>query len=78
MKTPAQRHGEFVADLAGQRAGLRELHVMGVGRDTPADQTGLAANEQQVGLAAFAPLLGKRKAIFGLRGLNRGYGAVSI
>jgi hypothetical protein len=41
MVSPAQRHREFVADLAAKSLILGKTQVMGVAGLTPADQAGL-------------------------------------
>src|SRR5271154_2047107 len=46
--TPAQWHGEFVADLARQRTVLREAQMMGIRGPAAANQTGLFGHEPDV------------------------------
>jgi hypothetical protein len=41
MMTPAERHGEFVADFETQGSGLGKPQVMRIGRLPAADETGL-------------------------------------
>jgi hypothetical protein len=41
----AQRHGKFVADLAGERAALGKAYVVRIRRPAAADQAGLLGNE---------------------------------
>jgi hypothetical protein len=41
----AQRYGELIADLEPHRAGLGEPQMVGVGRASSTDQTGLRGNE---------------------------------
>ena len=48
MVSAAQRHGEFVADFAAQRALLRELKMVRVRRAATAGQTGLSAHVLQM------------------------------
>ena len=55
---PAQRHHEFVADLAAQRPSLGEAQVVRVGGGAGADQAGLPGDEPQVLLVAVALGLG--------------------
>jgi hypothetical protein len=74
----AQRDGELVADLATQGARLGELQVVGIARRLLADEAGLFADKQQVGLAALAgwlfgmgePCLGRRWQTWLQRGLD--------
>jgi hypothetical protein len=40
MVGPAQRHREFIADLARQRAGLREFQMVGIRRAAAASKAG--------------------------------------
>ena len=47
MRT-AQRHREFVADLARQGAALRKLEMVGIRGAAGTDETGLGADELQV------------------------------
>ena len=59
MMIPAQRHREFVADLASERSGLSKFQVMGIARRALADQAWLCGNECEMGLVSpphlFAP-----------------------
>ena len=48
MVAPAQRNGEFIADLARERSALCEAEVMGIRRSPAADQTGVSGNELDV------------------------------
>ena len=45
MMAPAQGNRELIADLASERAALREAKMMSVGRLPAADQTGTARNK---------------------------------
>ena len=58
MMAPAQRHGELIADLAAERAMLREAQMMGVCRPAPANQTRLFGHEPDVLLVTKAARLG--------------------
>ena len=58
MMTAAERDGEFVADLAGERPALGKAQVMGVARLPAADQTGLLGDEAHVVAITNAPRLG--------------------
>ena len=44
----AQRHREFVADLARQGAALRKLQMVGIRGAAGTDETGLGTDELQV------------------------------
>ena len=48
MMAPAQRHGELIADLAAERAALREAQMRAVCGRAPADQTRLFGHEPDV------------------------------
>jgi hypothetical protein len=48
----AERHGEFIADLAPQGIGLGEFQMMGIAGRSLADQARLFRNECQMGLVA--------------------------
>src|SRR4051812_34306317 len=48
MVRTAQRHREFVADLARQRAALRKPEVVGISGAAGTDETGLGTDELQV------------------------------
>src|ERR1700730_18953902 len=61
MVLAAERHGEFVADLASQGSGLREFEMMGIARRTLTDEAGLRCNEDQVGLVANSARLAQRR-----------------
>jgi len=41
MMSPAERHREFVADLAAERRGLREAQMVWIGGPATADQARL-------------------------------------
>ena len=58
MMTAAERDGEFVADLAGERPALGKAQVMGIARLTAADDAGLLRDEAHVVAIADAPRLG--------------------
>ncbi len=45
MVLTAERHGEFVADLASKRSGLREFQVVGITGQPLADQAWPRCNE---------------------------------
>ena len=55
--SPAQRHGELVADLAPKCLRLRKPQMMGVRRLTTADQTRLFSDEPDMVLVANATRL---------------------
>ena len=57
----AERHHEFVADLAAERPRLGEAQVVRVGRLAAADQAGLLGDEPQVLLVAVALGLRQRE-----------------
>jgi hypothetical protein len=57
----AERHGEFVADLAAERSGLRKFQVMGVARTALADETRLRSDEGEMGLVPSTPLFTDRR-----------------
>jgi hypothetical protein len=46
MMNTAQWHGEFIADLASQRFGLRVFDVVRVGRGLLANKTGLCTDKE--------------------------------
>lgn len=81
VMSAAQWHRELVADLAAQRPGLSEFQVVGIARSLLANQAGLPADEQQVGLAALAGRflgMGEPGLVRGCqRWLQRGLGACS-
>jgi hypothetical protein len=52
---PAERYGEFVADLAGERPRLGEPQVVRIRGLAAADQARLLGNEAQVLAVAIAP-----------------------
>ena len=57
MMAAAQRHGEFVADLAPERAVLREPQMMGICGPTATNQTRLFGDELDVVLVTKATRL---------------------
>ena len=48
MMASAQRHGELIADLAPKCAALRESEVVGVGRLSTANETGISCDKFDV------------------------------
>ena len=54
MVCPAQRDGEFVADLEAETAGLRKPQMVGIAGLAPADEAGLFGHEPQMGLVTQA------------------------
>ena len=54
MVQPANRDGEFVADLAPHRPLLGKLDVVGIGRGAPADETRLGGHKPQMVAIALA------------------------
>ena len=64
MMTPAERHGEFIADPAAQRARLGEPQMVGIRRPPPADQTGLGRHEPEVRTIAIAARFIQREGAF--------------
>ena len=84
MMVTAERHREFVADLASEGSGLGEFQMMGIARRALADQAGLRGDERQMGLVApshrFAQWrdhdFGARVLLLGNR-CDRGCGAVA-
>jgi hypothetical protein len=60
MMAAAQRDGELIADLAGERPALGKAQVMGIARLTAADQARLLGDEIHVVAVANAPWLGVR------------------
>src|ERR1700733_11188265 len=48
VMSPAQRHGEFVADFAAKGAALRETQMMRIRGQAPAYQAGLRGHEPHV------------------------------
>src|SRR5260370_41790175 len=52
MMVAAERHGEFVANLATEGSRLREFQMMGIARRALTDQAGLRADEREVGRVA--------------------------
>ena len=61
MMSPAQRHREFIADLAPERATLHEAQVMCVRWQTAANQTRLLGNRFDVVPIANSPRLRSRQ-----------------
>ena len=61
VMSAAQRHYEFVADLAAQRTRLHEAEVMGIRWRSPAHETGLLHDEPEMLLVAIATRLGDRE-----------------
>jgi hypothetical protein len=61
MVGPAQRHREFVAHLAAERAGLREPEMMGVRGLPPTDEAGLQGDKLQMRLVAVTPRFANRQ-----------------
>ena len=61
MVHAAERDRKLVADLAAERAGLREPKMMGVCGLPPADKAGLQGDELQVRLVAIAPHFADRQ-----------------
>jgi len=53
----AQRHSEFVADLAPKGARLAKPDMMGIGRTTAADKAWLRAHEVSMCFIAFSDRL---------------------
>ena len=64
MVVAAERHGEFVANLASQGSRLREFQVMGIAWRALADQAGLRADECEVGLVAVSRRPAQRGHLF--------------
>ena len=64
MMSTAERDGEFVADLAPERAMLGKANVVCIGGLPSADQAGLRRDELQVVLVPKAARLGKRQDAF--------------
>ena len=48
MMAAAQGHGELIADLASERAALREAQMVGIRRLPAANQTGLSSHVSDV------------------------------
>ncbi len=61
MMAAAQRHGEFVADLAPERRGLREAQVVGIRGPAAADQARQFGQRSDVIAIAQAPRLRQRQ-----------------
>ena len=58
VMSPAERHGELVADLAAERPALSKAQVMGVAGFAAADQTSLLRHKAHMVAIADAPRLG--------------------
>ena len=61
MMSPAERHREFVADLATECTRLRETQVVWVGRPATADQAGLLNHMPDMIAVANAARFGEDK-----------------
>ena len=61
MVRPAQRHGEFVADLAPHCALLGEPQMMGISRASPAYETQLRCHELEMRFVTMPAGLADRK-----------------
>ena len=48
MVNGAERHGEFITHLEPKASGLREAEVMGLGRRSPTNETGLLGHIAQM------------------------------
>ena len=59
MMSTAERHGELVADLEAETAGLREAQMVGIAGLPGTDQAWLFGDELKVVLIAVAAQLGK-------------------
>src|SRR5260370_21554253 len=64
MMVAAERHGEFVANLATEGSGLREFQMMGIARRALTDQAGLRGDECEVGRVAASHRLAQRGHLF--------------
>jgi hypothetical protein len=64
MMVAAERHGEFVANLATERSGLCEFQMMGIARRALTDQAGLRGDECEVGRDAASHRLAQRGHLF--------------
>ena len=60
----AQRHGEFVADLAPHCALLGEPQMMGISRASPAHQARLRCHELEMGFVTMPTGLANRELAF--------------
>jgi hypothetical protein len=60
MVSAAERHGEFVTDLAAKRPILSKAQMMRIGWGPAADQTRLRNDEPHVLAVAYPPWLGMR------------------
>ena len=58
---PAQGGNEFVAHLPAECTRLHEAQVVGIGRFSPAHETGLLGDEPQMLFVAIATRLGNRQ-----------------
>jgi len=61
MVHPAERHGEFVAGFAAERARLQVAQVVRVGWLAAADEAGLLPDKAKVLAVAVAPWRGNRE-----------------
>ncbi len=57
VMSAAERHGELIADLDAETAGLREAKMVGIAGLPSADQARLLGDKSQVGFIAQAPQL---------------------
>jgi hypothetical protein len=64
MVTPAQRHGEFIANPASEGARLCEPQVMCIRRAPPADETRLRRNKPEMRAVAVAAWFAQRECGF--------------
>src|SRR5947207_2040165 len=64
MVSPAERHREFVADLATERPGLHEPKMMGVRGLPPTDEAGLRGDELEMRFIAVTPRFANREHAF--------------
>ena len=65
MMFPAQRYGEFVADLVSECPGLCKFQMMRVTRGAPADQARLRGDECEMDLVSPPHRFGQRIDCFG-------------
>jgi hypothetical protein len=61
MMASAQGHGEFVADLAGKRAGLSKAQMMSIAGPPSANEASLSGNMFDVVPVAHPPLFRERQ-----------------
>jgi hypothetical protein len=64
VMNPAQRGDEFVAHFSAERARLHEAKMVGIGRLSPAHQTGLLGDEAEMLLIAVARWFGELEHAF--------------